>query len=397
MSFATALVLAGLVALAAVLANRVTERLLIPAPALVLIATAVMVQLVPTLHRPNLTAVDHIVSIALILILFDGGLHLGWAKFRRSLPPILALGVGGTFLTAAGAAAVAHWMLGLDWYPALLVATAIAPTDPAVVFSVLGQREIEGEAGTILEGESGANDPVGIALMVSLISAGSLSGHAAADVLGHFLLELVIGTAVGVVGGRLLLEFIHRVPLPSPALHPVRTLAAAFILFGLAVLLHGSGFLAVFVAGILLGDQQLPAQDEVDHVHSAAASLGEIVAFVLLGMTVSVSELSHRNVWLAGLGLALVLTLVVRPVLAGPTLLGTGLLRNEKAFVLLSGLKGAVPILLGSYLLNADLPDSERLFGIVVVVVLFSVLIQGSGLPQLAARLKLRMRPIGSG
>ncbi len=392
MAFATVLLLVGVIALAAVLANRITERLYVPAPALVLIGTAIVVQLVPSVHRPNLHDVDHIVSIALIFILFDGGLHLGWSRFRRALRPIAALGVGGTFLTAAGAALVAHWVLGLDWYPALLVATAIAPTDPAVVFSVLGNREIDGPAGTILEGESGANDPVGIALMASLISAGGISGHAVGDVFGQFLLQMLVGTAVGVVGGYGLIEFIRRVPLPSAALHPVRTMGAIFLLFGVAALLHGSGFLAVFVAGILLSESRMPYRREVEHVHAAAASLGEIVAFVVLGLTVSLSELRHPDVWLAGLALALILTFVIRPVLAAPTLLGAGLARNEKGFVLLSGLKGAVPILLGTFLLAADLPGRERLFGIVVVVVAFSVLFQGSTLPALAGVLKLRMR-----
>ena len=390
-AFAATVLLAGVIALAAVLANRIP---LIPAPALVLIGTAVVVQLVPSVHRPDLHLVDHLVSIALIFILFDGGLHLGWPRFRRALKPIGLLGVAGTFLTAAGAAVVAHWVLGLDWYPALLVATAIAPTDPAVVFSVLGQREIDGPAGTILEGESGANDPVGIALMASLIAAGHLSGGAALDVLGQFLLQMVVGAAVGVIGGRLLIEFIRRVPLPNAALHPVRTIGAAFVLFGVAAVVHGSGFLALFIGGILLSELRMPYRREVEHVHSAAASLGEIVAFVLLGLTVSLAELRHPDVWLAGLVLAGLLTFVVRPALAGLTLFGSGLARNEKGFVLLSGLKGAVPILLGSYLLDTDLLDRERLFGIVVVVVVFSVLVQGGTLPQLASALRLRMRTV---
>lgn len=389
---AATLLLAGLIGIAAVLANRVSERLLVPTPALVLIGAAVAVQAVPSLHRPGLNTVDDIVTVALILILFDGGMHIGWPSFRRALRPIAVVGLAGTFLTAAGAAAAGHWLLGLDWYPALLIATAIAPTDPAVVFSVLGKREIVGQAGTILEGESGANDPVGIALMAGLISANGISGGAAADVAGQFALQMVVGAAVGIVGGRLLIAFIDRVALPSPALHPVRTIGCAFALFGVAALLHGSGFLAVLIAGILIGEARLPYRREIEHVHAAGASLGEIVAFVVLGLTVNLAELRHPDVWLAGLVLAVLLTWVIRPLLVGPCLAGAGLARNEKVFVLLSGLKGAVPILLGTLLLGAKLANGERLYGIVVVVVVFSVLVQGSTLPLLAARLKLRMR-----
>ena len=301
------LLLIGVVGLLAVLAGRITQRVPLPAPALLLAGTAIAVQLVPSLHRPAAASVDHLVTVALVLILFDGGRQLGWSKFRRSVRPIALTGVLGTFGTTAGVALLGH-LLGLSWYPALLVAAAIAPTDPAVVFSVLGQREIVGESGTILEGESGANDPVGIALMASLLSAGKLSGSALGHAAGQFLLQLAVGAVVGLLGGWLLLTFSRRVPLPTPGLYPVRTLAGSFVLFGAAVLAHGSGFLAVFIAGILLGEAGLPYQREVEHVHSAAASLGEIVAFVALGMTVNLAELSHRNVWLPGLVLAVLLT-----------------------------------------------------------------------------------------
>ena len=209
-------------------------------------------------------------TVALICILFDGGLHMGWPRFRTAAAPIAITGVLGTFLTAAAAAAFIHFAFGLSWYLALLVATAISPTDPAVVFSVLGQREVEGRSGTILEGESGANDPVGIALMASLITAGGLSAGAFGHIAGEFLLQMGVGAAVGIIGGRLMLWFIRAVPLPSEGLYPLRTLACALILFGAATLAHGSGFLAVFVAGILLGDERAPYKREIERFHYRA-------------------------------------------------------------------------------------------------------------------------------
>jgi potassium/hydrogen antiporter len=140
----------------------------------------------------------------------------------------------------------------------VLVATAVAPTDPAVVFSVLGRRVIAGRSGTILEGESGANDPVGISLMISLIAAGGLSAAGFASVGTQFVLQMVIGATVGVLGGGVLLVFIRRVPLPSEGLYSLRTLASSLMLYGIATLAHGSGFLAVFVAGIAIGDSRAP-------------------------------------------------------------------------------------------------------------------------------------------
>ncbi|MEO6701579.1 MAG: cation:proton antiporter [Jatrophihabitantaceae bacterium] len=393
-SYGRLLLLIGVVGIVAVLSNRITARLRVPAPALMLAAAAIAVQLVPSLHAPTELSVDHLVTVALILILFDGGMHIGWSRFRQAAGSIAIVGVAGTFLTTAGAALFLHLAVGLDWYPALLVATAVAPTDPAVVFAVLGQRQIGGNSGTILEGESGANDPVGIALMASLLAAGGLSGSAFGQVSGEFVLQLGVGGLVGLVGGAGLRWFVQRVQLPSEGLYPLRTLACALGLFGIATLAHGSGFLAVFVAGISIGDARAPYKREIVLFHSAASSLGEIVAFVVLGLTVRLSDLSRADVWIPGLLLALVLTLVVRPLVVGGCLLGSGLNRGERGFIVFSGLKGAVPILLGSFLLGAHLASAERLYGIVVIVVVFSVVVQGSLLPTAARLLRVPMRTV---
>ena len=381
------------VGLIAVLSNRLSERLRLPTPALFLAAAAVTGELAPSL-RHDLTqhSVERLVTVALAVILFDGGLTLGVRRIRQAAVPVLLAGVPGTFLTAVAAGLVAHVAFGWSWWVALLVGTAIAPTDPAVVFSVLGRREVEGRSGTLLEGESGANDPVGIALMSGLLTAGGVGGGALGGVAGDFLLQMVVGAAVGVLGGTVLLELSRRVPLPSEALYPLRTLACAMVLFGIAAVLHGSGFLAVFVAGILLGDPQVPYKQEIQRFHSALASLGEIVAFIVLGLTVDLGVLSHRDVWLPGLVLALVLTFLVRPAAIGLCLARVELSHNERLFVLWSGLKGAVPILLGSSLLVAPVPDPQRLYGVVVVVVIFSVVVQGGLVPTVATALGLPLR-----
>ena len=391
-TFARLVLLIAGVGLVALLSNRLTERIKVPAPLLVLVAAAIAVKAIPNLHEPPERLVERLVTVALICILFDGGLHMGWPKFRTAAAPIAIVGVLGTFLTAGAAAAFLHYTFGLSWYLALLVATAISPTDPAVVFSVLGQREVQGRSGTILEGESGANDPVGIALMASLITAAGLSASAFGHIAGEFLLQMGVGAAIGVAGGRLLLWFIRGVPLPSEGLYPLRTLASAFILFGAATLAHGSGFLAVFIAGILLGDERAPYKREIERFHSALASLGEIVAFTVLGLTVDLKELTHTNVWVPGLVVGAVLAVVIRPVLVGLCLIPAKLKPNERTFVLFAGLKGAVPILLGGFILAAHVHDAPRLYGIVVIVVAFSVLIQGSLVPAVARWLHLPMR-----
>jgi len=159
-------------------------------------------------------------------------------------------------------------------------------------------------------------------------------------------------------------------------------------------LLHGSGFLAVFVAGIVIGGRRAPYQREIERFHAALAGLAEIVAFVVLGLTIDLKVLSRTDVWLPGLILGLALAIVIRPLVVGLCLLPAQLERGERLFVLFAGLKGAVPILLGDLLLAADVPDAERLYGIVVVVVIFSVVVQGSLVPTVARRLGVPMQPV---
>ncbi|HKG52085.1 MAG TPA: cation:proton antiporter [Actinomycetales bacterium] len=377
--------------LLAVQSHALSQRIRVPAPALFLVAAACAVRFMPGLE-PSARTVERVVTVALLVILFEGGMGIGAGRFRSAGSAVLGLGVLGTFATVAGASVLAHAVLGIDWYLAVLLATAIAPTDPAVVFSVLGQREVEGRSGTVLEGESGANDPVGIALMAALLSAGSLSGGALAQVAGTFVLQMLVGAVVGVVGGRLLLLLMRRVQLPGEGLYPVRTLVVAGILFGAATIAHGSGFLAVFLAGVVIGDERAPFKREIERFHAALASLAEIVAFAYLGFTVDLNVLLRRDVLLPGLVIGVLLAVLVRPVVALPVLMPVRLTWGERVFVLFAGLKGAVPLLLGSLLL--PLPGGDRLYGVVVVVVLVSVLLQGSLVPTVARLLHVGMRPV---
>lgn len=387
----------GVVAVAgllAVLSNRLSERAHIPAPAIFLMCAAVASNVRPQLGNLSHQTVERVVTVALVVILFDGGMHIGWSRFRPAGYAVLAIGVVGTFATAAAVALLAHVGFGLDWWLALLLGTAVAPTDPAVVFSVLGRREVSGRSGTMLEGESGANDPVGIALLASLLAAGGVSVGAVGRMAAEFVAQMAVGAVVGVVGGWALLWFMRRVALPSEGLYPLRTLAAAMALFGLATVAHGSGFLAVFIAGIVISDGRAPYKGEIERFHSALASLGEIVAFLILGLTVDLTALAHRDVWVMGLVLAMALALLIRPVLIGLVLAPVRLRRNERAFVLWAGLKGAVPILLGSFLLTAGVPQAQRLYDVIVVVVAFSVLVQGGSVPTVARLLRVPMRTV---
>jgi cell volume regulation protein A len=394
-SFGTVvLVVAGGVALA-LLAFRLGTWFPLPAPAIFLIAAAVASDLFPELHEEvSIRTVERVAVVALIVILFDGGMHMGWRRFRAAAAPIVALGVLGTFATAGVMTLAAHYLFGFSWIAAGLLGAALAPTDPAVTFSVFGKREIVGRTGTILEGESGANDPVGIALMIGMVEFATEPGGSFWTVVREFTIEMTIGLAVGIAGARLLLPVLRRVGLPSEGLYPLRTLAAAGVIYGAATVAHGSGFLAVFVAGILIGDARAPFKAEIERFHGALASLAEIAVFVALGLTIDLVDVFSGASWYEGIVLAAVLALVARPLAVTPLLLPARLRRGEKLFVVWGGLKGAVPILLASFAVLGGVPEANRLYEIVFVVVALSVIVQGSSLPFVAGPLGIPMRRV---
>ena len=322
------------------------------------------------------------------------GMRMGWDRFRSAAAASVWIGVAGTIVTAAGVAAAAHVLFSFGWHAALLIGTALAPTDPAVVFSVLGRREITGRSGVLLEGEAGANDPVGIALLIALLGATGTGVSTAGQVAVVFVVQMAVGVVIGAAGGRALLAFMRRVPLPSEGLYTLRVLAGALAIYGLAAVAHGSGFLAVFIAGILIGDERAPYKGEIAHFHSALASLAEVVAFVMLGLTIRLYALPRAGAWLTGLALAALLAFVIRPLLVGVLLWPVRLRRSERLFVLWAGLKGAVPILLGAFIVGARIKGAPVIYEIIFAVVAFSVIVQGGTVPGLARRLKIPVRTI---
>jgi cell volume regulation protein A len=392
-SFGLPVLIAAMVGLAAVLSSQVGQRLRVPAPAIFLLCAAMASDLWPGLGSLSVGSVERMVTVALAVILFDGGMHIGRRRLRIAAGATVWIGVVGTIATTAGLAVAAYVLFDLSWRTALLLGTALAPTDPAVVFSVLGRREVAGRTGVILEGESGVNDPVAIALMVALLAGGAASLHPG-TVAAEFALQMGVGGAVGAVGGWALLVFMRRVSLPGEGLYPLRVLAGALAIYGLASVAHGSGFLAVFVAGILIGDERAPYKGEIERFHSALASLAEIIAFVLLGLTIRLRDLVDARVWLVGLLLAALLTFVIRPLVVGVLLWPVRLRAGERIFVLWTGLKGAVPILLGTFIVQAGVTEARRLYGIIFVAVAFSVIVQGGLVPYMARRLHVRLRAV---
>jgi cell volume regulation protein A len=393
-TFTLIVLICAAVVLAAVFSNRVTRLLRVPAPAVFLVLAAIAALFLPP-FGDSLRVIDQrVVSIALVFILFDGGMHIGWTRFRRSLGAIAWIGIAGTAVTAAAIAVAAHFLFGFEWQASLLLGAALAPTDPAVVFSVLGRREISGRSGTILEGESGANDPVGIALMVTLLGVTGSGWQAVGSGVGAFALQLALGAIIGVAGGLALTWLLRHSRLADGALSSLLAIAAAVLLYAAATAIGGSGFLAAFIAGILVGDVRAPYKQDVIRFSSGLASLAEIAVFILLGLSIRLEDVLRPDVLLTGLAIAGLLIFVIRPVLVGLLLAPIRLRLGERAFVLWAGLKGAVPILLGLFILGSGTPGADRLYAIIFIVVLVSVLLQGGLVPVLARAFRVPTRAI---
>jgi potassium/hydrogen antiporter len=393
-SFGTIVLVVAGGLLLALLATKLNERFPVPEPAVFLLLAAVASDVFPELSdRLSILEVERIAVVALIIILFNGGTLVGWRQFRVAAVPIISVGVLGTFATAGVVAVAAHYLFGFEWMTAGILGAALAPTDPAVMFSVLGNKEIRGRTGTILEGESGVNDPAGIALMIGMVELATQDDASFWIVIEEFSVEMSVGLVVGLLGAAAMRPLL-RSSLPNPGLYPIQTLAAAGVIYGAASVLHGSGFLAVFVAGIALGDADVPFRDSIERFHTSLASLAEVVVFIALGLTIDVTDLLTSRRLLEGLGLAVVLALVARPLAVGPLLLPVRMRRSERIFVIWAGLRGAVPILLAAFAILGGVDDAERVYDIVFVVVAFSVIVQGSSIPLAARRLGIPMRTV---
>jgi potassium/hydrogen antiporter len=324
--------------------------------------------------------------IALALILFEGGLAAGWDTIRPVLWPSLSLATVGTIATAAIVGLIAAALLDLSTLEGLLLGSIVAATDGAAVFSVLRGSSIERRLARVLEAESGLNDPVAIVLVLGLIEAIQHSGFGPLDMLWLCAKQLAIGGVVGIVAGRVAIRSARRVRFASTGLYPVASIAGAALAFGVADKLAGSGFLAVYVSGLVIGSAQLPARRTVADFHDGLAWVSQIAVFFTLGLLVFPSRL----VDVAGdaLLVAAVLMFIARPV---ATLLGTFWAFSLRESLLLgwAGLRGAVPIVLATFPVIDHVPHADPFFDIVFFVVLTSALIQGVTFESLAKRLRL--------
>ena len=317
---------------------------------------------------------------ALVLILAEGGLTTRLDHARAGAPAALVLSTIGVVATMAIVAVASRWLLDMPWRQAMLLGAVLAPTDAAAVFSVLRKLPLPPRLSGILEGESGLNDPPSV-LAVTLLSA--TGAHpSGAFVLGEVVYELIAGAAIGLVLGLLGAAGLRRVALPASGLYPIAVLALIVAGYGAASTAHASGFLAVYVSALVLGNVQLPHRAATRGFAEGIAWLAQIGLFVMLGLLASPSRLPAQI--LPAIAIGLVLTVLARPV---SVLLSTVAFRirwREQAFLSYAGLRGAVPIVLATIPMSTHVPDAARLFDLVFLIVLGFTLIQGPTLPAVA-------------
>jgi len=332
-------------------------------------------------------------TLALAVILFDGGLQTPRSSIRAVWKPTAALATLGVLVTATVTGSFAAWLLDLPLLEGLLIGAIVGSTDAAAVFSLLRSSgiHIKKRIKSTLEVESASNDPMAIFLTVGLLEILVNDVPFGLGLLQLFIFQIGIGAAVGLGVGWVAVRLINRIGLEVAGLYPVLVAGCGLLAFGLAANMGGSGFLAIFVAGVIVGNSRIVFQRDTFLFHDGLAWLSQITMFVVLGLLIDPKEL--LDVWVEGLAISAVLIFLARPLAVAPLLKIFGFDSREIALISWVGLRGSVPIILAIFPLLFGLPGAALIFNVVFFVVLISATLQGSTLPLFARRLGLTEPP----
>ncbi|MFF3645907.1 potassium/proton antiporter [Streptomyces sp. NPDC002564] len=380
------LLVCSLVLLVAVAAVRISSRSGLPSLLLYLgIGIAMGQDGVGDVHFDNAELTQVIGYAALVVILAEGGLGTKWKEIRPALPAAAVLSTVGVAISVGVTAAGAHYLVGLEWRQALIIGAVVSSTDAAAVFSVLRKVPLPSRVTGVLEAESGFNDAPVVILVVAFSTAGPVDDWYL--LIGKIALELAIGAAIGIAVGWLGAYGLRHVALPASGLYPIAVMAIAVTAYAAGAMAHGSGFLAVYLAAMVLGNARLPHWPATRGFAEGLGWLAQIGMFVLLGLLVTPHDLLD-DTWPA-IVIGLVLTVVARPLEVVLSLLPFRVPWQEKALLSWAGLRGAVPIILATIPMVSGVEDSQRIFNIVFVLVVVYTLIQGPTLPWMARKLRL--------
>lgn len=384
------LVVASVLLLLSVLASKASAKLGIPALLLFLVLGMLAGSDGPGgIYFDNAHLAQSLGVVALALILFSGGLDTEWSSVRPVLWQALSLSTVGVLITTLLVGLFARMVLGFSLLEGVLLGAIVSSTDAAAVFSVLRARSVglKGNVRALLELESGSNDPMAVFLTTGLIGIMTHTTHSALSLVPMFIQQMALGAAFGYAIGKLIVLMINRLRLEYEGLYPVLTLSLILLTYGATASLGGSGFLAVYVAGLVMGKTNFIHKRSVTRFHDGLAWLMQIAMFLALGLLVFPSRLLP----IVGLGLlvSLFLMVVARPISVFISLAFSKMKLNEKTIISWVGLRGAVPIVLATFPLLAGLPKADMVFNLVFFIVLTSILLQGTSLPIVARWLKL--------
>lgn len=326
-------------------------------------------------------------SVCLALIIFDGGMRTSWKSVRPILPLGVSLSILGTFVTGAATGVFAHFALGLSWVEGLLLGAIVSSTDAAAVFSILRAKSLslKGALKQTLEFEAGSNDPMAIFLTVGVLAFATAKASGALELGSMFLMQGVLGLVLGYVGGKASRWLINHIGIDYEGLYGVLLLGLVVIIFAATSALGGSGFLAVYVAGLSLGNSEMLHKGSIVRFIDGIAWIAQILVFLTLGLLSFPTHL--LPLWKEGTLLSIFMMFIARPLsvlIAAPT---AKIGKKERAFISWVGLRGAAPIILATLPWSAGIPKAEYLFNLVFFVVLTSVIAQGVSIPWLAKKL----------
>lgn len=384
------LIIVAVLLLLSVFASKISDKFGVPALLLFLILGIVAgSEGVGGIYFDNTAVAQTVSIIALVLILFSGGLQTRWNEVKPVMLPSFSLATVGVVLTALIVGLSAHLLLDIPLLNGLLFGSMISSTDAAAVFSVLRSKgvSLKGKLKPLLELESGSNDPMAVFLTIGIIQLLTLPERTLIQIVLLFFQQMVIGGLMGYLMGRLVALVINRIKLGYDGLYPVLTLASVLLTYGVTYLLNGSGFLAVYLMGIVLNHVDIIHKRTVQRFHDGIAWLMQITMFLVLGLFLFPSQL----VPVAGVSLLLagILILIARPLGVFLTLLPFRISFREKLFISWVGLRGAAPIILATFPLMAGISQSNLYFNVIFFIVLTSVLLQGTTLPIMARWLGL--------
>ncbi len=386
----TFLLVGSAVTLLAILAVRVSSRAGLPSLLLYLLMGVALGEEGLGIEFESSQVAHALGFAALAIILAEGGLTTSWREVRPSMKLGALLATLGVGVSIAVVAVGAHYLLGIPWELAVLLGAVTSPTDAAAVFSVLRVVPLPRRLIGTLESESGLNDAPTVVL-VTMISSGAWEDHGLLGASGIVAWELVVGVASGLAFGFGGAWLMRRAALPSSGLYPIAVLCLALLAYGAAAAAHGSGFAAVYVAALVLGNQELPHRVVTRSFAEGIAWLAQIGLFVMLGLLLSPDRITWETVGLA-IAAGLILTFVARPLSVAACAVFSRLSWREQAFVSWAGLRGAVPIVFTTIPLAEGVDGAERLFDIVFVMVVIYTALTGPTLPMVARLLKVARR-----